>query len=72
MGKKLQELRKAAGLSQGELAKVSGISARVLQGYEQGQRDINGIGIKRAAALAEALGCRIEDLIEREQENGQV
>jgi transcriptional regulator with XRE-family HTH domain len=61
---KLKELRTAKKMSQGELSEKSGISIRVLQNYEQGVRDLNGIGIKRAKPLADALGVRIEDLIE--------
>ncbi|MDR3363977.1 MAG: helix-turn-helix transcriptional regulator [Clostridiales Family XIII bacterium] len=64
----LQGRRKAAGLSQDGLAYKSGIPAATIRDYEQGRRDINGMGIKRAAALAAALGCRIEDLIEGESE----
>jgi transcriptional regulator with XRE-family HTH domain len=60
----LQDRRKAAGLSQDGLARASGIPAATIREYEQGRRDINGIGIKRAKALADALGCKIEDLIE--------
>jgi transcriptional regulator with XRE-family HTH domain len=61
---KLQDLRKTAGLSQSELGEKSGVSARTVQNYEQGVNDINGISITRAKALADALGVRIEDLIE--------
>jgi transcriptional regulator with XRE-family HTH domain len=60
----LQERRKAAGLSQDGIARKSGIPAATIRDYEQGRRDINGMGIRRAKALADALGCRIEDLIE--------
>jgi transcriptional regulator with XRE-family HTH domain len=60
---KLKDLRETAGLSQSVLARKSGLSVRTLQDYEQGRRDINGIGIKRAAALVAALGCNIEDLL---------
>ena len=61
---KLAQLRKAAGLTQAQLAEASGLSVRMIQNYEQGFRDVNGIGIKRAKAIADALGCTIEDLIE--------
>jgi transcriptional regulator with XRE-family HTH domain len=63
----LQERRKGAGLSQSQLAKSAGLPVSAIQQYERGYRDINGMGIKRAAALAAALGCRIEDLIEGER-----
>ena len=38
----LQKLRKAAGLSQSQLADLAGIKVQVLQQYERGARDING------------------------------
>jgi transcriptional regulator with XRE-family HTH domain len=63
---KLQELRKKSGLSQSKLAGASGISIRTIQQYERGYRDVGGMGIRRAKALADALSCRIEDLIEDE------
>jgi transcriptional regulator with XRE-family HTH domain len=61
---KLQDLRKAAGLSQSGLATASGVNVRTLQDYEQSKLNINGISIVRAKAIADALGVRIEDLIE--------
>lgn len=61
---KLQELRKKAGYSQSQLAEKSGLNISTLQFYEQGVRDINGMGIKRARDLAQALGVAIEDLLE--------
>ena len=36
----LQTIRKQCGLSQAQLAKASGVSLRMIQLYEQGQRDI--------------------------------
>ncbi|MDR0519701.1 MAG: helix-turn-helix transcriptional regulator [Clostridiales Family XIII bacterium] len=61
---KIQEQRKRAGLSQAGLAEKGGLPLRTLQDYEQGRRDINGAAVVTVKALADALGCRIEDLIE--------
>ena len=36
---KLQAARKAAGMSQSQLANAAGISVRILQDYERGGRD---------------------------------
>ena len=49
----LQKLRKAAGLSQSQLADLAGIKVQVLQQYERGARDINGA--KPPADAAEDL-----------------
>lgn len=62
----LKELRVKAGLSQSQLANEVGISVRTIQDYEQGRSDINGIGLARAKKLADALGCKMEDLLEEE------
>jgi transcriptional regulator with XRE-family HTH domain len=61
---KLQDRRKAAGLSQSGLAEKSGVGVRIIQSYEQEHRDINGAALTTGKALADALGCTIEDLIE--------
>ena len=61
---KIQEIRKARGLSQRELAEASGVNVRVLQHYEQGFKDINKAAAETVKALADALGVRMEDLIE--------
>lgn len=61
---KLQEIRKAAGLSQKELAERSGVTLRMIQQYEQRAKDINKASASNLFALARALGCKAEDLME--------
>ncbi len=61
---RLKEKREAAGLSQGALAKAAGVSAPMIQFYEQGQRDINKAQVQTVYKLAKALNCTIEDIIE--------
>lgn len=61
---KIQEIRKARGLSQRQLAEASGVNVRVLQHYEQGFKDINKAAAGTVKALADALGVRMEDLLE--------
>ena len=63
---RLQELRRKAGLSQGGLAKMTGVSVRTIQHYEQGTKDINKAALITGKALADVLGCRIEDLMDAE------
>ena len=66
---KLQERRKAAGLSQGQLAaKVDGLKVRTLQYYEQGVRDINKAAALTVWQMAQALGCEVGDLLEIPEE----
>lgn len=61
----LKLLRQKAGLSQRELADLSGIPVRTIQQYEQRQRDINKAQAEYLVMLAKALCCDIEDLIEK-------
>lgn len=61
---KLKQIREAAGITQAELAKLTGISVRVIQNYEQGARLLNGARAITVKHIADALGCRMEDLIE--------
>ncbi len=61
---KLQVVRKAIGLSQKELSKRSGVTLRMIQQYEQRAKDINKSTATNLFALAGALGCKAEDLLE--------
>lgn len=61
---KLQAIRKAIGLSQKELSKKSGVTLRMIQQYEQRAKDINKTSAESLFALARALGCRAEELLE--------
>lgn len=63
----LKDIRIAAGLSQSQLAALSGVSVRMVQYYEQGYKDINKASIDAAFRLAMALGCSVEDLIEKDR-----
>lgn len=61
---KLQRLRVAKGLSQNDLAAISGIPIRRIQHYEQLARPIDGARIETLCDLCLALDCKLEDLIE--------
>ena len=61
----LQILRKSIGYSQKTLAEKSGVSLRMIQQYEQRAKDINkAVGVN-LIALAQTLGCKVEDLLEQ-------
>ena len=60
----LKSLRTKAGMSQSQLAKSSGVTLRMIQHYEQGFKDINKAQALTVWKLAQALGCRIEDILE--------
>ena len=60
----LQTLRRMLGYSQRMLADKSGVTLRMIQQYEQRQKDINRASGKNLAALARTLGCSTEGLLE--------
>lgn len=60
----LKRIRTFAGLSQNELAILSGIPLRQIQLFEQRQRDINKTQAINLLRLGKALGCHSEDLLE--------
>ena len=61
----LKKIRDAAGLSQSELAKKSGVSLRSIQMYEQRKNDIDKAQVHTLYKLSITLGCGIGDLLER-------
>lgn len=60
----LRRIRTAYGCSQSELARMSGVSLRSIQMYEQRNKDINRGQAETINMLAKALGCRMDDLLE--------
>ena len=62
--KNLRRIRRAAGYSQSELSRLSGVNIRNIQLYEQGVQDINRASAVTLAALARPLACSIENLME--------
>lgn len=59
----LKKMRLAAGLSQGQLAEKSGVSVRTIQKYEQGEIDIDFAKLATLAALSNACGCRVRQIL---------
>jgi len=62
----LQKIRKAAGLTQKALADESGVSLRMIQLYEQRNKDINKAQALTLAKIARVLGCEVGDLLSSE------
>ena len=61
---RLQARRKNSQLTQRKLSELSGVSIRTIQQYEERSRDINKAAGATLRLLAQALSCRIEDLLE--------
>jgi len=62
----LQKIRKASGMTQKKLADESGVSLRMIQLYEQRNKDINKAQSIALARIARVLGCDMQDLLECE------
>lgn len=56
----LAEIRKRNGLSQRQLAKVSGVSASRIADIERGERDMRNASLATAVKLGDAL--KLKDL----------
>lgn len=61
---KLKQIRESRNVSQSELSKLSGVSIRSIQLYEQKVNDIDKAQAQTLYKLARILGCNIEDLLE--------
>ena len=64
---KLKDIRTDKGISQSKLGALSGVNYRTIQEYEQGRRDINMATAVTVKAIADALGVRMEDVMEPEE-----
>jgi transcriptional regulator with XRE-family HTH domain len=60
LGLHIRERRKALGISQSALAEALGITFQQIQKYERG---FNRVSFSRLVLIAQALDCRISDLI---------
>ena len=60
----LKTIRENRGISQVELAALSGVKLRSIQMYEQKVNDIDKAQARTLYKLSRVLGCSIEDLLE--------
>ena len=61
----LRRFRLLYGCTQEKLSRLSGVSLRSIQMYEQRQKNINRASAESLYRLSRALGCAMEDLIEK-------
>lgn len=61
----LKRIRLMYGCTQAKLAETSGVSLRSIQMYEQRNKNINKASVDTIYRFAKALGCTMEDLIEK-------
>lgn len=62
---RLKRIRVSSGLTQTELAHLSGINVKSIASYEQNPNKINKASVETIYSIADSLGCNIEDLIEK-------
>lgn len=60
----LKRIREASGMTQNQLAEITGVNVRMIQHYEQGFKDINAAGALTVYRIAQALNCAVEELLE--------
>lgn len=63
----LERVRREKKISRKKLSELSGVSARSIGCYEQGQNDINIANVKTVRALAKALNVPIEKILDDEE-----
>lgn len=64
----LRDIRKARGLTQIQLAELSGVNARQIQRVEIGESDMGNVTLRNALALAKALNVPVEALLDQNEE----
>ncbi len=60
----LKTVHQSHGISQAELAKLSGVNLRSIQMYEQKLNNIDKAQAGTLYKLSRVLGCTVEDLLE--------
>ena len=68
---KLSLIRLNRGLSQRELAELSGVAERSIKCYEQFDRPIEHAKLHTLYKLCVALNCKLEDILENEEMIGE-
>lgn len=64
---KLEEIRKAKGLSRRELAEKSGVAEQNIQRLETFSNDPRTAQLLTLERLAKALGCKVRDFFPKEK-----
>ena len=67
----LQRIRKKIGLTQKELAELSGVNLRMIQKYEAGEKNINHAQVVTVFRLAFAVGVPLFDILELNEKTVQ-
>ena len=65
---KLRDIREAYGMTRAELERRAGLTSRRLVRYENGEVPQNSMDIIVAYRISKVLKCRMEDLVELDEE----
>jgi len=60
----LKRIREEKNITQAKLSEITGVNLQMIQKYEQGVKDINKAQGITLHNIAQALECKIEDLLE--------
>jgi transcriptional regulator with XRE-family HTH domain len=60
----LKRIRTEAGISRAELSEKTGVKLTAIRDYEQNHKPINNAAAISVYNLAQALDCKVEDLLE--------
>lgn len=63
---KLKVYREKIGMTQSELADLSGVNVKSIAAYEQTPYKINKASVETVSKLSDSLGCQLTDLVEFE------
>jgi transcriptional regulator with XRE-family HTH domain len=63
---KLKQIREEKNITQAKLSEISGVNLQMIQKYEQGVKDINKAQGITLHNIAQALECKVEDILELE------
>jgi transcriptional regulator with XRE-family HTH domain len=63
---KLKKMRTSKGMTQSELANLSGINKKSIASYEQNPEKINKVSVEKIIILSDCLGCEVSDIVETE------
>ena len=66
LGARIRKLRKAHGMTQGELAESMNVTQALIASYETARRSIP---LRKLVAMAEVLGISVEDVIGQNSEH---
>ena len=63
---KLKKVRESRGMTQLDLAKLTGIGIKSIASYEQHPVRINKASVEKLIKMSDSLNCTIDDIVEKQ------